>query len=264
MDAVFVTKLIISVVIGGSWVAFVTYIADILGPKVGGLLAGLPSTLIFSLFFIAWTQSPEAAVTATTIVPFLGGISSFFLVIYSAFVHKGLLAALSFALGFWFVAALITVNIQLPDYYLLLLFYVAITIVSVGLVEYVLKVETVKGKQLKYSRQALLIRGALSGSVIGLSVLIAWVGGPLLGGVFALFPAMFTSTLVVSYLSHGREFSRSLAKSALVSSVSIVVYSMIVRVTYVPLGFVIGTLLASLGAMLVGFFLYRVVIVKLH
>ena len=49
-----------------------------------------------------------------------------------------------------------------------------------------------------------------------LTVLIAKTGGPEFGGIFAAFPAMFISTLTISYKAHGIEFSRAMVKSLMV------------------------------------------------
>ena len=83
MDTIFLVKIALSFFIGGSWVVLATHLADKLGSKIGGLITGLPSTLLFGLFFLGWTQSSQAAVTATSITPLVGGISSLFLAIWS-------------------------------------------------------------------------------------------------------------------------------------------------------------------------------------
>ncbi|MCX7965133.1 MAG: hypothetical protein N2596_00710, partial [Syntrophorhabdaceae bacterium] len=73
MDKIFLIKVIISFIIGSIWITGSTYIAERYGTKLGGVVVGLPSTIIFGLLFIGWTQSVEVAVEATDIVPFMGG-----------------------------------------------------------------------------------------------------------------------------------------------------------------------------------------------
>ncbi len=101
MDTIFIIKLILSFLVGGSWVILATYLADKLGPKIGGLITGLPSTLLLGLFFLGWTQSPEAAVTATSITPLIGGIGSLFLAIFVATLSLGLVRALGISIASW-------------------------------------------------------------------------------------------------------------------------------------------------------------------
>lgn len=82
MDNIFVLKLILSFIVGSLWITMVTILAEKYGTRIGGLMAGLPSTIPISLFFIAWTQSERVAVDATTIVPIIGGINCIFIVAY--------------------------------------------------------------------------------------------------------------------------------------------------------------------------------------
>lgn len=62
MTTAFISKLALSFLIGGLWIALGIALAERRGPKLGGLIIGFPSTVLFSLFFIAWTQSTQAAV----------------------------------------------------------------------------------------------------------------------------------------------------------------------------------------------------------
>ncbi len=89
MDSFFLFKLTLSFFIGGLWIILATILADKLGSKVGGLISGLPSTALFSLFFISWTQSPAVAVEATTISPIVGGLTCLFLATYASLIHRG-------------------------------------------------------------------------------------------------------------------------------------------------------------------------------
>ncbi|MBN1224817.1 MAG: DUF3147 family protein, partial [Candidatus Aminicenantes bacterium] len=54
MTKIFLIKLVLSFFVGGAWVAAATLIADKYGTKIGGIIIGLPSTLLVSLFFIGW------------------------------------------------------------------------------------------------------------------------------------------------------------------------------------------------------------------
>jgi hypothetical protein len=69
--------------------------------------------------------------------------------------------------------------------------------------EYKLRIPSVIGRKIKYTQSQLLLRGLLNGLIISLSVLLAKIGGPTLSGMLGMFPAMFTSTLVIAHLTHG-------------------------------------------------------------
>ncbi len=51
MDQAFLFKVVLSMIIGGIWVVASTVIVDKFGTKLGGLIAGLPSTVVVALTF---------------------------------------------------------------------------------------------------------------------------------------------------------------------------------------------------------------------
>lgn len=91
-----------------------------------------------------------------------------------------------------------------------------------------------------------IFRGLFSGLIIALAVVMGKVGGPLLGGMFAMFPAMFTGTLLITFFAHGPLFSSAMMKASLISAVSVVLYAVLVRWTYIPLGLSGGTFVSIL------------------
>ncbi|HYD35748.1 MAG TPA: DUF3147 family protein [Vitreimonas sp.] len=264
MDTLFLIKLVLAFLIGGSWVILATYLADKLGPKIGGLVTGLPSTLLFGLFFIGWTQSPQAAIAATSIIPLIGGIGSLFLAIFVASLPLGLIRALCISILSWAILTFIALSGSFHNYFLSFFSYFLLTSLSFFYMEYIVEVKVVEGKRLTYSALAVASRGLLSGLIIVLSIVLGKVGGPVLGGVMALFPVMFTSTLTIAYLSHGAEFCKSLAKSAMLASISIIVYSVSVRLTYIPVGIFLGTFISTIISMITGYLIFKFLISRFN
>lgn len=263
MDSTFLIKLSISFFIGGLWIILATVLADKLGSKIGGLVSGLPSTVMFSLFFIAWTQNPAVAVEATTISPIVGGLTCLFLATYASLIHRGFMKSVLTSLIVWSIPAFLLAYIHFDNYVLSLLGYVGLFLLSFIIMEHVLHIKSVKGKRITYSPKLIITRGFIGGSVVALAVFLGKIGGPLLGGMFAMFPAMFTSTMLVTYYSHGPQFSTATMKSSMVSGISITVYSIIARYTYIPFGMWGGTLLSILGSFATGALIYKFVITKL-
>lgn len=240
-----------------------TVLADKLGPKIGGLVSGLPSTVMFGLFFLAWTQNPSVAVQATTIIPIVGGINCLFLACYICFVRKNIWQAILFSLFLWSCFSYVLVRIHFNNYTVSLLGYGALLAISFFFVEKILKITTVKGKKVVYSPLLIGGRAILGGCVVALAIFLGKIGGPVFGGMFSMFPAMFISTMLVSYFSHGASFSAGMMKSSMISSISIVVYSIIVRYTYIPLELGFGTVAAIGASFLSGFLIYKFIILKL-
>ena len=263
MDSLFLLKLFLSFFIGGLWVVLATVLADKFGSKVGGLVSGLPSTVMFGLFFLAWTQNPSIAVQSTTIMPIVGGINCLFLANYIYFVRKNIWWAIVSSLSIWAISSYLLIRIHFNIYPMSVCAYVILVTLSFIFVEKILKIISVKGKKIVYTPTLIGMRALIGGSVVVAAVYLGKVGGPVLGGMFSMFPAMFISTMLVTYFSHGADFSAGTMKSSMISGISIVVYSIIARYTYVPFGIGFGTLVSIFVSFGIGAVIYKGVILKL-
>jgi len=94
-----------------------------------------------------------------------------------------------------------------------------------------------------YTLPTLLFRASLSGAIVTLAVLMAKIGGPLIGGMFVAFPAVFLSAAIITYWAHGKEFSRAVMKVLMISgALNVMVYAVGIRYLVVPYGILYGTL----------------------
>jgi uncharacterized membrane protein (GlpM family) len=244
MTAAFLTKLVLSFLIGGTWVTTATLLADAYGTKIGGLITGLPSTALISLFFIGWTQSPAAAVEATTIIPLIGAVNALFLLVYISLARSNFWLALGGSLIFWGLSSSALTFLDIRHFYLSLIVYFIVVLVSFLIIEKGIKIKSEKARKVRYAAGAVIFRGLFSGLIIALAVVMGKIGGPLLGGMFAMFPAMFTGTLLITFFTHGPLFSSAMMKVALISAGSVVLYAVLIRYSYLPLGLLAGTLVS--------------------
>ena len=100
-------------------------------------------------------------------------------------------------------------------------------------------------KNIQYNGPQLLFRGILSGGIIAFAVIMAKVGGPLLGGTFAAFPAVLLSVIIITYLAHGRAFSCETVKALMVGgAINVPTYATVVRYTYPHFGLLYGSLIS--------------------
>ncbi|HSA84040.1 MAG TPA: DUF3147 family protein [Patescibacteria group bacterium] len=263
MNELFIIKLILSFFVGGSYTILSTVAADKFGSKIGGIISGLPSTALFGLFFIGWTQTAQASAEATTLIPASLGISCLFVVTYIYFVKRSLWIALCVAIMVWGIGVYLLMASGITSFLISVLFFFVLYTVGYVFVSRIFSIPSANGKPIVYSTGLLVIRGLISGCIIGLSVIMAKVGGPVLGGLFATFPAMFTSTFLITYMTHGAAFSAAVAKSSLFALVSIVVFAIVARYAFVPFGIFWGSLIALLVSYLYAYFLY-VFVVKKH
>jgi MFS family permease len=246
MDYLFVLKIALSFAVGSLWITAGTVIAERYGTKIGGLVAGLPSTILISMFFIGWTQSPEVAAAATTVVPLIGGINCLFVVTYMALVRRSVWFGFSAAILVWFALSSVVV-LSAPDNFVVsLALYIILLFLSHQIAERRLGVKSEPGRDVKYRPSMMVYRALFSGFVIVTTVVLAKVGGPLAGGMCAMFPAMFVGTLFITYFAHGASFSAAVMKSSIIGATSVVVFGVGVRYSYPLLGLWAGTI-ASLA-----------------
>jgi hypothetical protein len=251
IDSLFLFKLVVSFLVGSLWITGATMLAERFGSKIGGVIAGMPSTIVIALFFIGWTQTPVAASQATVIVPLIMGINALFIITYVSLVRRSFPLALLASLFVWLCLSFALVLIHFNNFSLSLIGFLGLLLVSYVVMEYVLRVKSLAGRNTPFSFSNVLMRGLVSGVIITLAVAFAKLGGPLLGGVFASFPAVFLSTMILTYFAQGRVFSVSVMKTLMLSgTINTTVYASAVRYLYPLFGLIGGTISSFLLSLL--------------
>jgi uncharacterized membrane protein (GlpM family) len=244
----FFLKLVLSFVLGGAWIATGVAIAERRGSKLGGLIIGFPSTVLIAVFFIGWTQSTAAAFHATTVIPVVFGINYIFLLVAVSLIGRGLAAALGAGLAAWGALSAVVVALKFENFWAGVLIYAACFALAYGLMGRIVPAGAGDPAGVPSSRALLIAgRGIFGGTIIALAVLLAKLGGPLIGGVFAIFPAVFTGALVTTAISHGAGFSAALMRSTIVGGISVIVFATAVRLSFVPLGLGRGAVVSTLA-----------------
>jgi hypothetical protein len=261
MQPLFLFQLVITFLVGSLWLTGATLLAERFGSKIGGVIAGMPSSIVIALFFIGWTQTALAASQATVVVPLIMGIDGLFILTYAFIVRQSFPLALFASLLVWVCLSFALVLIHFHDFGLSLIGFLGLLLFSYVVMEYVLRITSLAGRKAPFSVSQILMRGLVSGGIITLAVAFAKLGGPLIGGVFASFPAVFLSTMILTYFAQGRTFSVSVMKTLLLSgTINTTVYASAVRFLYPPLGLIGGTIssfLLSLVSMYLVFLLVK-------
>ena len=260
IEPLFLFQLLITFLVGGLWLTGATLLAEKFGSKIGGVIAGMPSSIVIALFFIGWTQTPMAAAQATVVVPLIMGIDGLFIVTYVALVRRSFPLALLSSLLVWVCFSFALVLIHFANFALSLIGFLCLLLLSYGIMEYVLHVKSLAGRRTSLSFSKVLIRGLVSGLIITLAVAFAKLGGPLIGGVFAAFPAVFLSTMILTYVAQGQAFSASVMKTLLLSgTINTTVYASAVRFLYPLLGLVGGTICSFLLSLVSMYIVYLLI-----
>jgi len=256
----FLVRLLLSFLIGGTWVTIITESTVKYGPRIGGLLAGFPSTVAFSLAFIGWTQSAATAVEATTALPLALAFTAAFPLVYALLAKGGRFwFALAGSLAFWGTAYSVLSAVSITfgaDYWVSLVGFYAISAVFY--------ITLARKHRPRMTASAVRLtpfewiwRFVLAGGIVVCAVLLSSTLGPLVGGVFASFPAIITSTIYIVKRVEGVEASRSIAVPVMVSSLfTIVPYTVVVRYSFPVLGVLFGTLVAYIVAIPLSFVAY--------
>lgn len=261
IDGLFLFKLVVSFLVGSLWLTGATILAERFGSKIGGVIAGMPSTIVIALFFIGWTQTPVAASQATVVVPLVMGINGLFIITYASLAQRSFPLAVLTSLFVWLCFSFALVLIHFNDFSLSLIGFLGLLLFSYIVMEYVLHVKSLAGRTTSFSFSNILMRGLVSGLIVTLAVAFAKLGGPLFGGVFASFPAVFLSTILLTYFAQGSVFSVSVMKTLMLSgTINTTVYASAVRFLYPLFGLIAGTIssfLISLVSMYLVFLLVK-------
>ena len=179
MDSLFLFKLLVTFLVGSLWLPGATILAERFGSKVGGVIAGMPSSIVIALFFIGWTQTPEVASQATVVVPIIMGIDGIFIITYAALVRQSFPLALLASLLVWFCFSFALVFMHFNNFGLSLISFLGLLLLSYIVMEYVFHIKSLAGRKTSFSFSNVLMRGLVSGLIITLAVAFAKLGGPL-------------------------------------------------------------------------------------
>jgi len=257
----FIFKLGLSFVVGSLFAAATLCIAARYGPRIGGIVSGLPSTTAVGLFFIGYTQSPEAASTAATIVPAAVAGSLIFVIVYIYLSKKrDYLYSILAASIVWFAIALPLANsgsITLWTASLIYLFAWLIAHAYLGRIK-----AEVKDAVVKQTWKHIAVRSMFAGLVIATAVLAGRILGPFWGGTLASFPAMFLSLFVILRRDYGWEYTARFAKTIPTGLFAVVPYAWAVHYFYPQYGLIMGTMIAYAIAIPAAGLLYLAQVVR--
>lgn len=236
----------------------ITVAAERLGTKKGGFLGGLPSTSVIALFFIGLTQSPLIAAKSAAVAPIAVGFEAVFLVAYAWLSYKGFFTAMTSSIIILLLLSTSASYFNVTSLAFSLLACLVIFSFAYFVLEKKLSIKSVSSRKITYSKTLLLSRALFAGVVVALAVALAKIGGPVWGGIFSCFPALFISTLAITNYSSGLNFSRAMTKPLMVSGLpTSITYVLAVNYFYPILGLYYGTLAALIVTAVVGVFVYE-------
>ncbi len=257
----FLAKLAIGFLAGGMWISATTLLAERLGTRVGGLVAGLPSTVVLSMFFIGWAQGSQQAFDATTAFPAAFGAVGPFLLFSAAVITRGIGLALFAGFSVWMTLELLIILWPPKTYGLASAIWLGLFLLTSWIMWDRMNIQPRPGQKQVYSSLQLVVRACFSGAIIVLSVMASKYGGAVWGSVFAGFPAVFTASLIITYHSLGPEFSKSMTLPMLVSAMTnCMVFVTTLRYSVLTLGIFFACLTGYLASFVSAFMIWRFIL----
>ena len=243
-DEILIYKVFLSFLTGGVFTAITLCGAERYGPRLGGIIAGLPSTTAVGLFFIGYTQTPQAASRAASLMPAAVAGSLLFAAVYAYACRKvGYLAALAAASAIWLCIAVPLAYYRFEDINTATALFAVVWIAVVYSMKGHTR-ETRMPKKAQYTAAQKIGRAVFAGSVIAFAVVVSSMLGPLWGGALAAFPAMFLSSFFILARSYGCEYSADLARNTPLGLMGVIPYLWGVHFFYPSQGLAGGTALS--------------------
>jgi hypothetical protein len=248
-------QVVLPFVLSALVVIIVMYIAERYGSKVGGILGTLPSTIVIAFLFIAYTENTIFASQAASVVPAELGVNVIFLLVFALLVHRSMLLAFLITFLVWTFLSVLLIVFNFQDIVFSVLFYLGAVIVSFLFLEKIKKIPSQGHIRVHYTPRKIVFRGVLAGSIIAIAVFLSNIDA-VISGVFSVFPAILSSTMLISVREHGPDFASGMAKSMMLGLSSVATYATVIYFLYPLYGVLVGTILAYLLSLCVTLGIY--------
>jgi len=223
-------------------VIIIMIIAEKYGTKTGGILGTLPSTIIVAYIFITLNKGVNFASNSVAVVPAEMGINLIFLFIFAILIKKSIYVAFLSSFVVWTSLSFILWIIDLKNIYISIAIFFLSLIFSAFTLENIIKIKSMGQKIVHYTFTKIALRGLLAGAIITITVLLSNVG-EVISGIISVFPAIISSTMIISYYDHGADFASGLAKSMIIGSCSVMSYAVSIHFLYPPYGITWGSII---------------------
>jgi len=252
----YLLQLVLPFIFSALVVIIIMFIAERYGTKTGGILGTLPSTIVIAFIFIALNQNVDFAAQSAAVVPAELGINVVFLLLFALLVSRSTYIAFAVSLTVWVILSWLLFIFNVANAFISLSGYVVALALAVIVLERVKKIPSSGNVKVHYNPAKIAIRGLLAGAVISIAVLLSNVD-PTLSGIFSVFPAILSSTMLISVKEHGPKFAAGMAKSMTVGISSVVVYAMMIHFLYPVYDIIIGTIVAYTVSIVVTLIIFK-------
>lgn len=250
IETIFLIKIMLAFIVGGSAVSLALLLGEKFGPKVSAFIIGMPVASAVGLIFIGWIEGEAKGAQAASIMPITLIMGLVFLVVFVKLFGKlGLAKSLAAASFIFLGVSALAIELGLKDIFVNAIIYFASIFVFLEIVK------CFPEKKVNYHPKTgeILLRGAIAGLFISSAVVAAKIAGPYYGGILAAFPATYFSIAFLSTKKHGIEFTKSIVKNVPLTTIGTAAFYICVNQLYPTQGILIGTVVGYFFAFLTYF-----------
>lgn len=233
-------------------------ISERIGPKVAGIISGLPTGSAITILVIGINNGAEfagiSALKNLSMVPVLMLLLITFSLLgrYYAGYFSSLITVIGSIVAFSACGYIVyTANVD----WRISVFISAICAILTH--RLFLKMTITSKSKINHSRIGVIfIRSAIATSLIGFLIYFSNFMGPEITGIVSAFPMTLMPLLIITRHTHGLEPTLSIIKNVPRGLISLIVYMICVFYTFSHIGVIFGTILATLfsGITLIIFF----------
>ena len=249
-----VFTIIISAIIAGLVAILVTLAIEKFGGLIGGVLGTIPSTIIPAAAGVYLIDGEEGLLSSMSIVPLGMLVNGLFLGVwillprYVSNFKNPLLVTTICSILTWAIFAFIALKLadmsQSNDMSPAILGLIGLFCLIVVSIFFNLKTRPSPKGDNKVPLLILSIRGTAAAIAIGVALILAQIGQPLIAGLASAFPAIFLTSMVALWISQGITVPQGAAAPMMLGGASVAVYSLIVMWSIPSYGIIIGSIIA--------------------
>lgn len=159
------------------------------------------------------------------------------------------------SIGIWFALSIPLVVYEFNNLTLGILGYIILIVVA----HLVLKRKNyAQPVALKYTNIQKILRATFVGFIVFLVVLLGKILNPFWGGMFSMFPAAFSSVIVIIHWHYGVKSLFPTMQKAAIGSISLFGYAIVAMFVFPKFGYVLGTLFSYLVSLIITLSLIKI------
>lgn len=249
----FFLKVVLSFLVGGSYVVTVILLSEKVSSRAGAALAGMPSTILIGLIFIILANGTAAGRDALAIIPLMFSATLLYALVFVYLAKlNNMMISISLATIAWLAYSSAVKQLDFLSFAAITLIGVtSLALFRIGFTNF----KSVDAKKVSLPHKINFLRFLAGGTIIAGSVLAAHYLDATWGGIIASFPALLGVVLYFLNKSQGSNYLLGFIKNLPLSYVSSLLFVIIVHQT---LGHIHPAISIVLGMACAGIYTYTI------